>query len=184
MPCNNQFLRPTGTRFARSSGCYLEAAAACAVTVLFFVGAETWHGNPFLPWSLCWRAAVCRHFARATAFPRRCSRALRASPAPRSPRSRQHRPRRPRLKPTSAFMQDMIMHHGQAVEMTELAKTRAKDPAVKEIAAKIDLSQGDEIRWMKQWLTEHGIVAGTDGRHAGHEHAYRAGRLPGKAPGP
>ena len=56
------------------------------------------------------------------------------------------------------FMQDMIMHHGQAVEMTELAKTRAQDPAVKEIAAKIDLSQGDEIRWMKQWLAERGVA--------------------------
>ena len=50
------------------------------------------------------------------------------------------------------------MHHGQAVEMTELAKTRAQDPAVKEMAAKIDLSQGDEIRWMKQWLAERGIA--------------------------
>jgi uncharacterized protein (DUF305 family) len=56
------------------------------------------------------------------------------------------------------FMQDMIMHHGQAVEMTELAKNRAQDPAVKEIAAKIDLSQGDEIRWMKQWLGERGVA--------------------------
>lgn len=59
------------------------------------------------------------------------------------------------------FMQDMIMHHGQAVEMTELAKTRAQDPAVKEMAAKIDLSQGDEIRWMKQWLGERGIAPET-----------------------
>ena len=53
------------------------------------------------------------------------------------------------------------MHHGQAVEMTELARTRAQDPAVKEMAAKIDLSQGDEIRWMKQWLAERGIAPET-----------------------
>ncbi len=67
----------------------------------------------------------------------------------------------PAKPPTEAdirFMQDMIMHHGQAVEMTELAKTRAADAAVKEMAAKIDLSQGDEIRWMKQWLAERGIA--------------------------
>ena len=53
------------------------------------------------------------------------------------------------------------MHHGQAVEMTELAKTRAQNPAVKEMAAKIDLSQGDEIRWMKQWLADRGIAPET-----------------------
>lgn len=61
------------------------------------------------------------------------------------------------------FMQDMIMHHGQAVEMTELAKTRADASAVKEMAAKIDLSQGDEIRWMKQWLAERGVAPETTG---------------------
>ncbi len=73
--------------------------------------------------------------------------AVAAQPAPKPPSEADVR-----------FMQDMIMHHGQAVEMTELAKTRAQDPAVKEMAAKIDLSQGDEIRWMKQWLAERGIA--------------------------
>ena len=70
------------------------------------------------------------------------------------------------------------MHHGQAVEMTELAKTRAQDPAVKEIAAKIDLSQGDEIRWMKQWLAERGVAPETMGGKddmAGMNHDDMAG---------
>ncbi|MGI4756438.1 MAG: DUF305 domain-containing protein [Janthinobacterium lividum] len=70
---------------------------------------------------------------------------------------------RPPSEADIRFMQDMIMHHGQAVEMTELAKTRAANPAVKEMAAKIDLSQGDEIRWMKQWLAERGIAPETMG---------------------
>jgi uncharacterized protein (DUF305 family) len=65
------------------------------------------------------------------------------------------------------FMQDMIMHHGQAVEMTELAKTRAQNPEVKDIASKIDLSQGDEIRWMKQWLEDRGIAVETMGSKDG-----------------
>ncbi len=76
------------------------------------------------------------------------------------------------------FMQDMIMHHGQAVEMTELAKTRAQNPAVKEMAAKIDLSQGDEIRWMKQWLEDHGVAVETmsgNGSMAGMDHDDMAG---------
>ena len=78
--------------------------------------------------------------------------AVEAQPAPRPP-----------SEADVQFMQDMIMHHGQAVEMTELAKSRAADPAVKEIAAKIDLSQGDEIRWMKQWLGDRGIAPETMG---------------------
>ena len=89
------------------------------------------------------------------------------------------------------FMQDMIMHHGQAVEMTELAKTRAQNPAVKEIAAKIDLSQGDEIRWMKQWLNERGVPVETAGSMdmagmEGMDHAGMAGMDHGSAakPGP
>jgi uncharacterized protein (DUF305 family) len=55
------------------------------------------------------------------------------------------------------FMQGMIMHHNQAVEMTELLKTRTKDPAVRELGDKIDVSQTDEMRWMKQWLTDRGF---------------------------
>lgn len=82
--------------------------------------------------------------------------AVAAQPAPRPPSEADIR-----------FMQDMIMHHGQAVEMTELAKTRAANPAVKEMAAKIDLSQGDEIRWMKQWLAERGIAPETMGAMQG-----------------
>jgi uncharacterized protein (DUF305 family) len=65
------------------------------------------------------------------------------------------------LKPSSKadvdFMQGMIMHHNQAVEMTELLKTRTKDPAVRELGNKIDVSQTDEMRWMKQWLTDRGF---------------------------
>jgi uncharacterized protein (DUF305 family) len=64
------------------------------------------------------------------------------------------------------FMQGMIMHHSQAVEMTELLKTRTKDPALQELGKKIDVSQTDEMRWMKQWLTDRGLpidpMAGMD----------------------
>lgn len=55
------------------------------------------------------------------------------------------------------FMQGMIMHHNQAVEMTELLKTRSQDPQVLELGKKIDVSQTDEMRWMKQWLTDRGL---------------------------
>ena len=72
-------------------------------------------------------------------------------------------------KPDADFMQGMIMHHNQAVEMTELLKTRTKDPAIQELGHKIDVSQTDEMRWMKQWLTDRGlpVSAGMTGPMAG-----------------
>jgi uncharacterized protein (DUF305 family) len=69
---------------------------------------------------------------------------------------------RPPSKADVDFMQGMIMHHGQAVEMTELLKTRTKDPAVMELGKKIDVSQSDEMRWMKQWLTDRGFPEAAD----------------------
>src|ERR1700761_8032518 len=48
-------------------------------------------------------------------------------------------PRRP-SEADIKFMQGMIMHHGQAVEMTELLRTRTKDPAIMELGKKIDVS--------------------------------------------
>ena len=64
---------------------------------------------------------------------------------------------RPPSKADIDFMQGMIMHHNQAVEMTELLKTRSQDAQVRELGKKIDVSQTDEMRWMKQWLTDRGL---------------------------
>ncbi|MER6177527.1 DUF305 domain-containing protein [Streptosporangium sp. NPDC001681] len=52
-----------------------------------------------------------------------------------------------------AFAQMMIPHHEQAVEMARLAETRASDPEVKELAAKIEAAQGPEIATMTDWLS-------------------------------
>jgi uncharacterized protein (DUF305 family) len=62
-------------------------------------------------------------------------------------------------EPTKAdveFMQGMIMHHSQAVEMTELLKTRSSNPEVQELGRKIDISQTDEMGFMKRWLQDRG----------------------------
>ncbi len=69
---------------------------------------------------------------------------------------------KPPSKADVDFMQGMIMHHNQAVEMTEMLKTRTKDPAVMELGKKIDVSQSDEMRWMKQWLTDRGFPISAD----------------------
>lgn len=54
------------------------------------------------------------------------------------------------------FAQQMVPHHSQAVKMATLAATRAKDPAVKKLAAQIAAGQGPEIETMQQLLERWG----------------------------
>jgi uncharacterized protein (DUF305 family) len=53
-------------------------------------------------------------------------------------------------------MQGMVMHHAQAVEMTGLISARTQNPDVRALAARIGLSQTDEIKFMKHWLVARG----------------------------
>lgn len=65
--------------------------------------------------------------------------------------------KRPPSDADAKFMQGMIMHHNQAVEMTELLKKRTHDPEVQALGKRIEISQTDEMRWMKQWLADRGL---------------------------
>jgi uncharacterized protein (DUF305 family) len=56
----------------------------------------------------------------------------------------------------SLFMQDMIPHHNQAVQMAELVADRTNRPELVDVAGRIDVSQEDEIKFMQQWLRERG----------------------------
>ena len=79
-----------------------------------------------------------------------------------------------------AFMQHMIVHHAQAVEMVALLETRGGEPRVQLLGRRIALSQAAEMELMRGWLAErgqplempgmdHGSHAGMDrGAHAGH----------------
>ena len=53
-----------------------------------------------------------------------------------------------------SFMQGMIMHHGQAVEMCALIPSHTADPSTLDIGKRISLSQSDEMRFMQRWLTD------------------------------
>jgi uncharacterized protein (DUF305 family) len=58
--------------------------------------------------------------------------------------------------PTEAdvkFMQGMIMHHNQAVEMVALMPGRTKNPKLLSLGQRISISQTDEMKFMKRWLT-------------------------------
>jgi len=54
------------------------------------------------------------------------------------------------------FMQGMIMHHSQAVEMTALIESHTENKGVRMLGAKISSSQADEIRMMRRWLAVRG----------------------------
>lgn len=56
-----------------------------------------------------------------------------------------------------AFMQMMVPHHAQAVEMTDLARRYAVDPGVRRMAARIRAAQGPEIVMMSSWLEREGV---------------------------
>ena len=51
------------------------------------------------------------------------------------------------------FMQGMIGHHQQAIDMAELLATRTNDEAMRKLGQRIEISQVDEIHMMQRWLT-------------------------------
>ena len=54
------------------------------------------------------------------------------------------------------FMQGMILHHQQAVEMAKLIKERTNNEEIVAIGGRIESSQADEIAFMNGWLEERG----------------------------
>jgi uncharacterized protein (DUF305 family) len=53
-------------------------------------------------------------------------------------------------------MQDMIMHHSQAVEMTALIPSHTENKDLRLLGARISSSQSDEIKFMRRWLAARG----------------------------
>ena len=50
------------------------------------------------------------------------------------------------------FMQGMIMHHSQAIEMTALIPTHSSNKQLALLGARISRSQSEEMKFMKRWL--------------------------------
>ena len=70
------------------------------------------------------------------------------------------------------FMQGMIGHHSQALEMVALLQTRTQRADMKKMAERIRISQEDEIGMMQGWLARRGQQVPT-----GKEHHMHAGML-------
>jgi uncharacterized protein (DUF305 family) len=63
-----------------------------------------------------------------------------------------------------SFMQGMIHHHSQAVEMVDLLRTCGQSKELLAFGERIRISQSDEIQFMRQWLEERGLPVS-----AGHQ---------------
>ncbi|HLA95734.1 MAG TPA: DUF305 domain-containing protein [Pyrinomonadaceae bacterium] len=89
------------------------------------------------------------------------------------------------------FMQGMIMHHAQAVEMTALIEARTENKGLSLLGARISHSQAEEMRFMERWLKSRGEPAemkmpGMDGMdmsgmdHSSHHSMLMPGMLTAK----
>ena len=86
------------------------------------------------------------------------------------------------------FMQGMIMHHSQAVEMTALMPSRTHNKELLAFGKRISISQTDEMKYMKQWLEDRGLPTTMehDMSHMDHskmDHSKMAMAMPMMMPG-
>jgi uncharacterized protein (DUF305 family) len=72
------------------------------------------------------------------------------------------------------FMQGMIGHHAQALEMVALVESRSQSADLKRLALRIDVSQRDEMQMMREWLTRRGEALPDP-----HAHHMAHGQMPG-----
>ena len=85
-----------------------------------------------------------------------------AAPQPRTP-----------AEADISFMQGMIHHHSQAVEMTDLMQTRSHNKKLLALGKRISISQTDEMQYMRQWLEDRGQPA--PGAHGQMDHSAMKG---------
>lgn len=83
----------------------------------------------------------------------------------------------PHTEADVSFMQGMIVHHLQAVEMASLVAARTTNRDIHLLARRIELSQDDEILLMKRWLENRGESTELPGGHdmSGHGAAGHGG---------
>ncbi len=66
------------------------------------------------------------------------------------------------------FMQHMLVHHAQAVEMVELLQAHGTDRQVRLLGERIALGQAAEMEQMRDWLTARQQPETAADLHAGH----------------
>src|SRR5271168_4926030 len=84
-------------------------------------------------------------------------------------------PLREPVEADTKFMQGMIMHHSQAVEMTALMPSRTHNKDLLAFGKRISISQTDEMHFMKQWLEDRGKPVSMVGEMGSHDMGNMAG---------
>ena len=77
-------------------------------------------------------------------------------------------PLRPPTRADIEFMQAMIVHHSQAVDMVDLLLRRGSSKTLQAFGKRISISQADEIESMKQWLRDHNEPIASNNAHMHH----------------
>jgi uncharacterized protein (DUF305 family) len=75
------------------------------------------------------------------------------------------------------FLQHMMLHHAQAIEMVELLRTRGVDPGLRRLAERIALGQSAELALMKDWLEARGQPAEAAAMLSHTDHSHPAARM-------
>jgi uncharacterized protein (DUF305 family) len=81
-----------------------------------------------------------------------------------------------------AFMQGMIAHHGQALEMTALVPARSANATLQSLAERIEQTQLNEIQRMTRWLGARGETVPDPAAYREHSaggHEEHGGHMPG-----
>jgi uncharacterized protein (DUF305 family) len=74
-----------------------------------------------------------------------------------------------------AFLQAMIVHHGQALDMARLVRSRTSRKDLLDLAGRIEKSQEDEIAFMRGWLRQRKEPLAMPAHTAHHAHVKMAG---------
>jgi uncharacterized protein (DUF305 family) len=83
----------------------------------------------------------------------------------------------PHTAADTRFMQGMIPHHAQALEMAALVYSNSDSDDMKRLAKRIEVSQVDEIGMMQTWLKARGEALPDPHAHHAGDHALMAGML-------
>jgi len=79
------------------------------------------------------------------------------------------------------FVQQMVPHHTEAVDMAKLVSSRSKNPQVLDLASRIEKGQAPEIQQMQGWLSSWN--ASMPGMNTGTMPGMSDGSMPGMSGG-
>jgi uncharacterized protein (DUF305 family) len=81
----------------------------------------------------------------------------------------------------AGFLRDMSVHHGQAVDMAMTIHASTHDPALRQVAVDIGLTQQGQIGMMQGWLQDWGLPLQSSRPRmswmAGHDHSGAESRM-------